>query len=169
MQSQNLKSKKTFERKLGTTYQQNLIELFGYIYMEPNALTKEDLAKEFTKNGIANERKIIRMIEDINTFCPYIKRTLNNTDGRTRYKIFEKFSETDLDIFYKKTNNAALLYIFLKSLLIKPISTEEVMEKINVSRKKANEMLNQILDASYLLDEIKTDNGYIIGHTRFFN
>ena len=43
------------------------------------------------------------------------------------------------------------------------------MQKLNVSRKKANEMLNKILDASYLLDEFETDKGLVIGNTRFFN
>jgi hypothetical protein len=43
------------------------------------------------------------------------------------------------------------------------------MEKVNVSRKKAMQIINKILDASYLLDEIETDKGTIIGNTRFFN
>ena len=159
-----------FDRKLGTAHQQNLIVMTVYIYQYPKAFTKKNLAEEFIKNGVVSERKIIRMVNDINTFCPIVKRTLDETNFESRYYLDEKrFTETDLDNFYQKAQNAELLYIFLESLLIKPVSTEEVMEKVNVSRKKANEMLNKILDASYLLDEFETDKGLVIGNTRFFN
>lgn len=164
------KANEGFDRKLGTAHQQNLIEMTGYIYQYPKEFTKKSLAQEFVKNGIASERKIIRMINDINTFCPIIKRTLGEIDFESHYYLDEeRFTETDLDNFYQKAQNAELLYIFLESLLIKPVSTEEVMEKVNVSRKKANEIINKILDASYLLDEIETDEGITIGNTRFFN
>ena len=43
------------------------------------------------------------------------------------------------------------------------------MQKLKIKKKKANEMLNKILDASYLLDEFETDKGLVIGNTRFFN
>jgi hypothetical protein len=110
------------------------------------------------------------MVNDVNTFCPIIKRALGEIDLKSHYYLDEKrFTEIDLDNFYKKTQNAELLYIFLEALLIKPISTEEVMAKVNVSRKKAMQIINKILDASYLLDEIETDKGTIIGNTRFFN
>lgn len=159
-----------FDRKLGTAHQQNLIEMTGYIYQYPKEFTKKNLAEEFVKNGVVSERKIIRMANDVNTFCPIIKRTLGEIDFESHYYLDEeRFTETDLDNFYQKAQNAELLYIFLEALLIKPVSTEEVMQKINVSRKKANEMINKILDASYLLDEIETDKGITIGNTRFFN
>lgn len=159
-----------FDRKLGTAHQQNIIEMLSYIYLNPKSHTKKSLAYEFMKNGVVSERKIIRMVNDVNTFCPIIKRTLGEIDFESHYYIDEKrFSETDLDNFYQKAQNAELLYIFLEALLIKPVSTEEVMQKINVSRKKANEIINKILDASYLLDEIETDKGITIGNTRFFN
>lgn len=159
-----------FDRKLGTAHQQNIIEMLGYIYSYPKSHTKKNLAYEFVKNGIVSERKIIRMVNDVNTFCPIIKRVIGEIDFESHYYLDEKrFTETDLDNFYQKAQNAELLYIFLEALLIKPISTEEVMEKVNVSRKKANQMMNNILDASYLLDEIETDKGLIIGNTRFFN
>ena len=159
-----------FDRKLGTAHQQNLIEMTGYIYQHPKAFTKKNLAEEFIKNGIVSERKIIRMVNDINTFCPIIKRVIGKIDFESHYYLDEnRFTEIDLDNFYQKIQNAELLYIFLVALLIKPISTEEVMQKVNLSRKKANEMLNKILDASYLLDEFETDKGLVIGNTRFFN
>lgn len=159
-----------FDRKLGTAHQQNIIEMLGYIYSYPKFYTKKNLAYEFVKNGVISERKIIRMVNDVNTFCPIIKRALGEIDLKSHYYLDEKrFTEIDLDNFYKKTQNAELLYIFLEALLIKPISTEEVMEKVNVSRKKAMQIINKILDASYLLDEIETDKGTIIGNTRFFN
>ena len=159
-----------FDRKLGTAHQQNLIEMTGYIYQYPKEFTKKNLAEEFVKNGVVSERKIIRMVNDVNTFCPIIKRTLGEIDFESHYYLDEeRFTETDLDNFYQKAQNAELLYIFLEALLIKPVSTEEVMQKINVSRKKANEIINKILDASYLLDEIETDKGITIGNTRFFN
>lgn len=164
------KVSKRFDRKLGTAHQQNLIEMTGYIYQYPKEFTKKKLAQEFVKNGVVSERKIIRMVNDINTFCPIIKRTLGEIDFESHYYLDEKrFSETDLDNFYQKAQKAELLYIFLEALLIKPVSTEEVIQKINVSRKKANEIINKILDASYLLDEIETDEGITIGNTRFFN
>ena len=159
-----------FDRKLGTAHQQNIIEMLSYIYLNPKSHTKKSLAYEFMKNGVVSERKIIRMVNDVNTFCPIIKRTLGEIDFESHYYLDEeRFTETDLDNFYQKAQNAELLYIFLEALLIKPISTEEVMQKISVSRKKANEIINKILDASYLLDEIETDKGLVIGNTRFFN
>ena len=159
-----------FDRKLGTAHQQNIIEMISYIYLNPKSHTKKSLAYEFMKNGVVSERKIIRMVNDVNTFCPIIKRTLGEIDFESHYYLDEeRFTETDLDNFYQKAQNAELLYIFLEALLIKPVSTEEVMQKINVSRKKANEIINKILDASYLLDEIETDKGLVIGNTRFFN
>ncbi len=159
-----------FDRKLGTAHQQNIIEMLSYIYLNPKSHTKKSLAYEFMKNGVVSERKIIRMVNDVNTFCPIIKRTLGEIDFESHYYLDEeRFTETDLDNFYQKAQNAELLYIFLEALLIKPVSTEEVMQKINVSRKKANEIINKILDASYLLDEIETDKGLVIGNTRFFN
>ena len=110
------------------------------------------------------------MVNDVNTFCPIIKRVIGEIDFESHYYLDEeRFTETDLDNFYQKAQNAELLYIFLEALLIKPISTKDVMQKLNVSRKKANEMLNKILDASYLLDEFETDKGLVIGNTRFFN
>lgn len=159
-----------FDRKLGTAHQQNIIEMLSYICLNPKSHTKKSLAYEFMKNGVVSERKIIRMVNDVNTFCPIIKRTLGEIDFESHYYLDEeRFTETDLDNFYQKAQNAELLYIFLEALLIKPVSTEEVMQKINVSRKKANEIINKILDASYLLDEIETDKGLVIGNTRFFN
>ena len=159
-----------FDRKLGTAHQQNIIEMLSYIYLNPKSHTKKSLAYEFMKNGVVSERKIIRMVNDVNTFCPIIKRTLGEIDFESHYYLDEeRFTEKDLDNFYQKAQNAELLYIFLEALLIKPISTEEVMQKISVSRKKANEIINKILDASYLLDEIETDKGLVIGNTRFFN
>ena len=164
------KANEGFDRKLGTAHQQNLIEMTGYIYQYPKEFTKKNLAEEFIKNGIVSERKIIRMVNDIHTFCPIIKRVIGKIDFESHYYLDEKrFTEIDLDNFYQKIQNAELLYIFLVALLIKPISTEEVMQKVNLSRKKANEMLNKILDASYLLDEFETDKGLVIGNTRFFN
>ena len=158
-----------FDRKLGVTYQQNMIEMLSYIYLYPKSYTKKSLADEFVKNEVASERKIIRMVNDVNTFCPIIKRTLGEVNFEFHYYLDEKrFTETDLDNFYQKVQNTELLYIFLEALLIKSISTEEVMKKINVSRKKANEILNKILDASYLLDEIETAKDTVIGNTRFF-
>ena len=163
------KANEVFDRKLGTAHQQNLIEMTGYIYQYPKAFTKKNLAEEFIKNGIISERKIIRMFNDINTFCPIIKRVIGKIDFESHYYLDEnRFTEIDLDNFYQKIQNAELLYIFLVALLIKPISTEEVMQKVSVSRKKANEMLNKILDASYLLDEFETGKGLVIGNTRFF-
>ena len=159
-----------FDRKLGTAHQQNIIEMLSYIYLNPKSHTKKSLAYEFMKNGVGSESKIIRMVNDVNTFCPIIKRTLGEIDFESHYYLDEeRFTETDLDNFYQKAQNAELLYIFLEALLIKPISTKDVMQKLNVSRKKANEMLNKILDASYLLDEFETDKGLVIGNTRFFN
>ena len=164
------KANEGFDRKLGTAHQQNIIEMLSYIYLNPKSHTKKSLAYEFMKNGVVSERKIIRMANDVNTFCPIIKRTLGKIDFESHYYLDEeRFTETDLDNFYQKAQNAELLYIFLEALLIKPVSTEEVMQKINVSRKKANEIINKILDASYLLDEIETDEGITIGNTRFFN
>ena len=169
MTRNSLKANEGFDRKLGTAHQQNLIEMTGYIYQYPKACTKKNLAEEFIKNGIVSERKIIRMVNDIHTFCPIIKRVIGKIDFESHYYLDEKrFTEIDLDNFYQKIQNAELLYIFLVALLIKPISTEEVMQKVNLSRKKANEMLNKILDASYLLDEFETDKGLVIGNTRFF-
>ena len=159
-----------FDRKLGTAHQQNIIEMLSYIYLNPKSHTKKSLAYEFMKNGVVSERKIIRMVNDVNTFCPIIKRTLGEIDFESHYYLDEeRFTETDLDNFYQKAQNAELLYIFLEALLIKPVSTEEVMPKMNVSRKKAKKIINKILDASYLLDEIETDKGLVIGNTRFFN
>ena len=159
-----------FDRKLGTAHQQNIIEMLSYIYLNPKSHTKKSLAGEFVKNGVVSERKIIRLVNDVNTFCPIIKRVVGEIDFESHYYMDEtRFTETDLDNFYQKAQNAELLYIFLEALLIKPVSTEEVMQKINVSRKKANEIINKILDASYLLDEIETDKGLVIGNTRFFN
>ena len=110
------------------------------------------------------------MVNDVNTFCPIIKRVIGEIDFESHYYLDEnRFTETDLDNFYQKAQNAELLYIFLEALLIKPISTKDVIQKLNVSRKKANEMLNKILDASYLLDEFETDKGLVVGNTRFFN
>lgn len=164
------KANEGFDRKLGTAHQQNLIEMTGYIYQYPKEFTKKNLAEEFVKNGIVSERKIIRMVNDVNTFCPIIKRVIGEIDFESHYYLDEeRFTETDLDNFYQKAQNAELLYIFLEALLIKPISTKDVMQKLNVSRKKANEIINKILDASYLLDEIETDEGITIGNTRFFN
>jgi len=158
-----------FDRKLGTAHQQNIIEILSYIYLNPKSHTKKSLAGEFVKNGVVSERKIIRLVNDVNTFCPIIKRVVGEIDFESHYYMDEtRFTETDLDNFYQKAQNAELLYIFLEAILIRPISTEEVMQKLHVSRKKANEMLNRILDASYLLDEIETDKGIIIGNTRFF-
>lgn len=158
-----------FDRKLGTAHQQNIIEMLGYIYAYPKSHTKKNLAHEFMKNGVVSERKIIRMVNDVNTFCPVIKRVIAGIDFEARYYLDEqRFTETDLDNFFQKAQNAELLYIFLEALLIRPVSTEEVMHKVNVSRSKANQMMNKILDASYLLDEIETDKGLIIGNTRFF-
>ena len=157
-----------FDRKLGTARQQNLVEMIGYIYLYPQAHTKESLAWEFTKNGKTNERKVLRMISDVNTFCPIIKRVLGEIDQKSHYYIDKKrFSETDLDNFYQKAQNAELLYIFLEALLIKPISTEEVMKKLNVSRKKANQMINKILDATYVIDDVETSTGYVIGYNLY--
>ena len=168
MKNQNVTQEKQFAHKLSTAYQQNLIELFGYIYMEPNKHTKEDLAEIFTKNGKSNERKIIRMVEDINTLCPYIKRTIFDFDGRTHYSIVERFSESDLDTFYKKANNAAVLYIFLKAIFFRPMSTKTIMDTTKVNKKTANKIINAILDSTYLVDEIETEDGHIIGHPRYF-
>ena len=155
---------KTLERKLGTAYQQNLIEMFGYIYFNPRKHTKESLAYEFMKNGKTNERKILRMVNDINNFCPFIQKSLNNIDGRTHYSITGSISEANLDNLYKKLNGSELLYIFLKSLLVKPMSTEEIMENVNVKRKKANEIIEKILDASKYIDDIETEKGHVIGY-----
>ena len=164
------KANEGFDRKLGTAHQQNLIEMTGYIYQYPKEFTKKNLAEEFIKNGIVSERKIIRMVNDIHTFCPIIKRVIGKIDFESySYLDEESFTEKDVDNFYQKAQNAELLYMFLEALLMKPVSTEEVMQKINVSRKKANEIINKILDASYLLDEIETDEGITIGNTRFFN
>ena len=157
-----------FDRKLGTAHQQNIIEMLSYIYLNPKSHTKKSLAYEFMKNGVVSERKIIRMINDVNTFCPIIKRVIGEIDFESHYYMDEKrFTETDFDNFYQKAQNAELLYIFLEALLIKPISTEEVMKKLNVSRKKANQMINKILDATYVIDDIETSTGYVIGYNLY--
>ena len=166
--TKNLTFTKEFDRKLGFAYQQNLIEMFGYIYMAPNAHTKESLAEEFTKDGKSNERKILRMVDDVNTFCPYIRRNLNEIDGRTHYSISGRFSEQDLDMFYQKTGNVSVLYIFLEALLIRPLTTEEIMQKLNMNKKAADKIIDLILDASYIFDEFETETGRIIGNTKFF-
>jgi len=158
-----------FNRKLGTENQKNIIEMLSYIYLYPKSHTNNSLAIEFTKNGIVSKRKIIRMINNANAFCPIIKRVLGKIDFESHYYLDDKkFTETDIDNFYKKSQNGALLYIFLKSLLIKPMTTEDVMQKINVNRKTANTIINHILDATCLLYDIETDDGYIIGHINFF-
>lgn len=153
-----------FDRKLSTPYQQDLIELVGYIYFDPKKHSKESLAYEFTKNGKQNERKVQRMVRDVNAFCPYIKRVLNDITGRVYYYIDKnRFTETDLDNFYKKSPEAPLLYIFLKSLLVKPMTTSEIMQKVNVNKKTANSMIEKILDTSYHVDAIEKDGETILG------
>lgn len=162
------KVSEVFDRKLGTAHQQNIIEMLSYIYLNPKSHTKKSLAYEFMKNGVVSERKIIRMVNDVNTFCPIIKRVIGEIDFESHYYMDEKrFTEIDLDNFYQKAQNAELLYIFLEALLIKPISTEEVMKKLNVSRKKANQMINKILDATYVIDDVETSTGYVIGYNLY--
>lgn len=157
-----------FDRKLGTAHQQNIIEMLSYIYLNPKSHSKKSLAYEFMKNGVVSERKIIRMVNDVNIFCPIIKRVIGERDFESHYYIDEKrFTEVDLDNFYQKAQNAELLYIFLEALLIKPISTEDVMKKLNVSRRKANQMIDKILDATYVIDVVETSTGYVIGYNLY--
>lgn len=152
--------KKTSERKMSIAHQQNLVEMFGYIYLNPNKHNVYTLAHEMSKS----RRTILRMIDDINAFCPYIIRSLNENDGCVYYSIKERFSETDLDSFFKKSNVAPVLYIFLTFLLIKPLTVKEVMQKLGISQKKATLLINQILDASYIIDFRPKSNEMLYGN-----
>lgn len=159
------KANEGFAHKLGTAHQQNLVEMLGYIYLYPKAYTKTRLAHEFMKNGVESEQKIIRMVNSVNTFCPVIKRALREFDFRSYYYLDEnRFSESDFDSFYQKSQNAAMVYIFLIALLVRPISTEDVMEKLQVKKSAANKLIEKILDASFVIDDVETPNGHVIGY-----
>ena len=155
------------EDKVGTAYQMNMVELFHYIYMNPNYCTKESLAKEFGKHGKEDQRKIIRMVNTVNDFCPLIKRT-TDIDGRTHYSIANNISENDIDKCYKKSPDLSVFYIYLKSL-IKVVSLEEVMGLVNVKKAQARKIMENILDASFYTDCIEDNGSLSIGFCKLFN
>ena len=131
-------------RKLGTLHQQNLIELFTHIYFHPNKHTYNSLAHEMSKSN----RTIQRMIDDINALYPYITAKLNDLDGCAHLKIEGKYSESLLDNAFQKSQYAPILYIFIKSLLGKPVSVNEIMQKVNVNRKNAEKIIDKIFETT---------------------
>lgn len=181
------KEKKTVRRKSEIEHQQDLIELVNIIYYEPRKYDVYNLAHEldFLKDVNCTDeekrtprRKTLRMIEDINKFCPCIKSLTNDINGHTYYYINENITEAYLDNCYKKNNKAPLLYLYLKALLIRPVSLNEIVSEVEFKiRKKdrsrakraiVNEMMNRILDTSFILDDIRGRNNRLMGNYKFF-
>ena len=136
-------------RKSAIEYEQDLIELFKYLFME--RFNIDNLMQEMS----VSRRTVERMISHINEFYPCIKSTINDQDGRAYYSIKRDFSEEKLNNCFKKLNKRPLVYIFLMSFLVKPVSIQEVMKKLNIKQNSAIEIMNSIIDASglvYLFD-----------------
>ena len=162
-------TEKTYEHKLGIAYEQNLIEMFGYIYLYPGEHTVYSLAHEFQKNGKEDIRKIYRMIDAFNTLCPCIVGKISEIDNKKHYSIIEGFSERYLDNQFERLNNASLLYIFLKAFFFQKLSVEDVMVNVNVTRRQAIKMINAVLDSTYFIFvENENEENTEIGNEKFF-
>ena len=150
---------KTSDRKLGTAYQQNLIEMFSYIYYYPNYHTYYSLAKEMSKS----KRTIQRMIEDINTFCPNLIATKTDFMGRVKLReVSYGISEEYLDACYNKTNNAPLLYIYLVMMLNRPVTLQDIMRKLGIKESDAKKIAKKLLDTTASIDVAEDDSEEII-------
>lgn len=159
---------KILDRKLSIAYQQNIIEMFGYIYLYPGEHTLYSLAYEMQKDGIANTRKIQRMITDFNALCPCIKGSISEIDNCKHFSILEGFSEQFLDNSYKRLNNASLLYVFLKAFFFQKLSVKDVMANTNVTKRQAIKMINAVLDSTYLIFDNDYEENIEIGNEKFF-
>ena len=178
-----VKSKKeNKQRKLKVTYQQDILELFGYIYHNvPQRHTYYSLAQEMSKNV----RTIKRMIDDLNDVCPCVTATIDEITKCAYFSIDDNFTEKILDKNFGNINNAPLLYVFLKSFLIRKMSLKEIMndvviltkketcknpEKLQRAKKKiAGEIIMGIFDSTSLIDYDDEDGELIIGNVKFLS
>lgn len=152
------------DRWLGTKYQQNLIEMIGYIYLEPKKHNVYTLAKEMSKS----ERTIRRMLKDINDFCPLIRNNFYDTEDFAYRYVDEYIPEEYLDKCYKISSNAPMLYLFLIMLLNRELTASEIMNKINLkSIAQVQKFMNNILDASCVIDCDFSEDDIVFGNWKF--
>jgi len=158
------KKQKNVSRRIGKAYQQNLIEMIGYIYLSRNEYNLEDMAHEMSKSV----RTIHRFVDDINSFYPLIKKTTFEDESKVYLSIGNDCSEERFDCCYKRMPNAPILYLFLIMLFNRPLSHKEIMEKLNLkSRAKAKKIAEQILDCSYIIDYDFKEDDVIVGNWKF--
>lgn len=151
-------------RRLGTKYQQNMIEMISYIYLEPNKYNVYSLAKEMNKS----ERTILRMIKDINDFCPIIRSNFYEAEDFAYRHIDEYISESYLDKCYKISSNSPMLYLFLIMLLNRELTASEIMNKINLkNRAQVQKFMDNILDASSIIDCNFKEEDIVFGNWKF--
>jgi len=130
------------EKKISKATQQNLIEMLTYLYRE-SSFTIDRMAHELDKS----RRTVFRFIETINSLYPAVVSSLNFCDGQVRLSFAKKISEKELDDAFAKNNNLPIIYIFLKSL-IRPIYVQEIQDALNINRKAAAKIIENIADCS---------------------
>jgi len=153
-------------KKLQSKRQQDLIEMIGYIYMSRNEYNLEDIAKEMSKS----KRTIYRMVADINALYPIIHKTFFEDESKVYLGIGECCSEECLDCCYQKLPNAPILYLFLIMLFHRQLTYKEIMEKLKLkSRAKVRQIVEHILDASYIIDYDFKEEDVVVGNWKFIN
>lgn len=176
----NVKEQKA--RKLNVAYQQDIIEIFQYIYLDfPQKHTYYSLALESSKSL----RSVHRVIEDLNSLCPCINITINEITNCAYLSVNDKFTEEEFDRNFGDPNNAPLLYVFLKSFFIRKMSLQEIMDKVVVLTKRqtcknpvklqkakklaACYILRSILYAAHLVLVNRENNDCYIGNVNFLS
>ena len=169
-------------RKLKVAYQQDIIEVFQYIYLEfPQKHTYYSLEHEMSKSY----RTIKRLIDDLNSVCPCIKVTTDEITNCAYFSVNDKFTEEEFDKNFGDPNNAPLLYVFLKSFFIRKMSLQEIMDKVVVLTKRqtcknpaklqkakklaACDILRGILYVAHLVLVNRENNDCYIGNVNFLS
>lgn len=143
----NNETKSTRKRKTGLEFDMDLVEFFVYCYRE--RFNTKDLIHEMS----ISRRTVQRMADHINELYPCIVSTVSDQDGQAYYSVLRNFSEHSLDSCFQKSHKRPLLYIFLFTFLVRPLSVKEIMHKLNTTNQdKAIDILNGILDATWLVD-----------------
>lgn len=162
--NRNISKIKQNVKRLGPAHEQNIIELFTHIYFNPKRHTVYSLAHEISKSV----RTVHRMLEEINNFCPCIKKSVNEIDGCARIYVSNEFTENYLDICYAKSQRSPMLYIFLTMFLVRPLAIKDIVKKISTNNKDAKKMVERIFDTTAYVDSMELDEEEVYGNWKFF-
>lgn len=150
----------------------------------------EDYGKDVinvVKKKIENELRntVLRKRADLMQFCECIKTNEIYDSNRRYLSINFDLTEEEFDKNFGDSNNAPLLYVFLKSCFIRKMSITEIMEDIVVLNKRntcknpaklqkakklaACDIIREILKTTHLIDANKENGVCQIGNIDFLN